>query len=392
VTGGIAAYKAAALARSLASHGRVRVVMTRAAQRFVTPLTFTALTGRPALTDIFDDGPAGPMAHIHEAEDLDLVVIAPATADFIARAAAGLADDLLSTMLLVTRAPLLLAPAMNVHMWEHPATQRNLGTLSSQAVVHLVGPEEGELACGTVGPGRMAEPERIVERALSLVRREAPLAGRRILITSGPTEEPIDPVRVVSNRSSGRMGRALAEAALERGARVVLVRGPVAVGDPAGAEVVVVRTTSEMQEAVEERLAESDALIMAAAVADYRPAHPSGSKLRKRDTGEVMTLELVRTEDILGRCAARRSGGRPLIVGFSLESDPERAVRTARDKLKRKGCDLMVSNVTSALGGDRTQVALVAPRTRAVQIGPAEKREAALRIIRWIEGHLDGPR
>ncbi len=389
MTGGIAAYKAPALARLLAEHARVRVVMTRAARRFVGPLTFTAITGQHALTDMFDPGPAGPMAHIHEAGDADLFVVAPATADFIARAAAGRADDLLGAMLLVTRAPVVVAPAMNVRMWEHPATQRNLALLRTLARVHLVGPVEGDLACGWSGKGRMADPEEIHARALELLRGGGPLEGKTVIVTSGPTEEPVDPVRVITNRSSGRMGRALAEQAKDRGARVVLVRGPVQVADPAGVQVVLVRTTLEMCEAVLERLPGADVLLMAAAVADYRPAPVSLEKLRQAETGDRWSLDLVRTEDVLSRCVAARKGPLPVIVGFSLETDPERAVGAARAKLRAKGCDLVVGNLAgTGLGGDASEVTLVAPRARPVRIGPAPKTEIAGRILDWVEKRI----
>lgn len=389
VTGGIAAYKSPVLARLLAAEADVRVVMTCAAQRFVGPLTFTALTSRPALTEMFDPVPAGPVAHITEAQDADLVVVAPATADFLARTATGRADDLLGAMLLVSRAPILLAPSMNTRMWEHPATQRNLATVCGDGRVHVVGPQEGDLACGWTGPGRMADPQDIFARALALLTADAPLSGKHVLVTAGPTEEPLDPVRVLTNRSSGRMGRAIAHAAVSAGARVTLVRGPVAVDDPPGVDVVAVRTTDEMCDQVVSRLGETDALVMAAAVADYRPRRYSRSKLRKSDTQDGLHLDLVKTQDILASCARARKGKRPLIVGFSLETDGGRAVKTARAKLRAKGCDLVVSNVASTgLGGQKTVLHLVAPRVRARKVGPVSKPEAAEAIIDWIAPRL----
>lgn len=362
----------------------MRVVMTAAAQRFVTPLTFAALSGRPALTDMFEEQGAGPVPHVTEAEEADLFVVAPATADFIARTASGRADDLLGAMLLVTRAPVIVAPAMNTRMWEHPATRRNLALMKETGRIHQVGPLEGDLACGWSGPGRMAEPEEIARFALGLLKRDGILRGRHVLVTSGPTEEPMDPVRVVTNRSSGRMGHAIAAEAAEEGAAVTLVRGPVYVDDPPGVEVVAVRTTDQMHRAVAEHLERMDVVFMAAAVADYRPARVSQGKLRKEETGDTLKMNFVRTPDILADCSRRRKGGRPLLVGFSLETDAGRAVESARDKIRRKGCDLVVSNVASDnLGTGEGKVTLVAPRSKPIEVGPASKPELARHIIAW---------
>jgi phosphopantothenoylcysteine decarboxylase/phosphopantothenate--cysteine ligase len=384
VTGGIAAYKVPQIARLLSAEADVRVVMTQAARRFVTPLTFQAVSGRPVLTDMFEAGDAGAVAHVTEAERADLVVVAPATADFIARAAAGRADDLLGAMLLVTRAPVVIAPAMNTRMWEHPATRRNLSLLKGFGRIHQVGPLEGDLACGWSGPGRMAEPDDIARFALGLLKRDGILRGRRVLVTSGPTEEPLDPVRVVTNRSSGRMGHAIAAEAAAEGASVTLVRGPVYVDDPPGVKVIPVRTTDQMHAAVSERLDDMDVVFMAAAVADYRPRDVSRGKLRKEEAGDTLKMHFVRTRDILADCASRRTGDRPLLVGFSLETDASLAVDAARHKIKTKGCDLVVSNVASEnLGTGEGKVTLVAPRSRPIEVGPASKPELARHIIAW---------
>ena len=384
VTGGIAAYKVPQIARLLAEEAEVQVVMTGAAQRFVTPLTFAAVTGRPVLTDMFDEHVAGAVPHVSVADEADLFVVAPATADFIARTASGRADDLLGAMLLVTRAPVVVAPAMNTHMWEHPATQRNLALLKGFGRIHQVGPLEGDLACGWTGPGRMAEPDDVARFAIGLLKRDGILRGRRVLVTSGPTEEPLDPVRVVTNRSSGRMGHAIAAEAAAEGASVTLVRGPVYVDDPPGVKVVPVRTTEQMHRAVTERLERMDVVFMAAAVADYRPRSVSRGKLRKEETGDTLKMHFVRTPDILADCATRRKGDRPLLVGFSLETDPSRAVEAARSKIKAKGCDLVVSNVASEnLGTGEGKVTLVAPRSKPIAVGPATKPELARHIIAW---------
>ncbi len=384
VTGGIAAYKSPQIVRLMSAEAEVRVVMTEAARRFVTPLTFAAVSGRPVLTDMFEGGDAGSVPHVTEADEADLFVVAPATADFIARAAGGRADDLLGAMVLVTRAPIVIAPAMNTRMWEHPATQRNLAALKEFGRIHQVGPLEGDLACGWSGPGRMAEPDDVARFALGLLKRDGILRGRRVLVTSGPTEEPLDPVRVVTNRSSGRMGRAIAAEAAAEGASVTLVRGPVYVDDPPGVKVVPVRTTEQMHAAVSERLDRVDVVFMAAAVADYRPRSVSSGKLRKEETGDTLQMHFVRTKDILADCATRRKGDRPLLVGFSLETDASRAVDVAREKIRTKGCDLVVSNVASEnLGTGEGRVTLVAPRSKPIEVGPASKPELARHIIAW---------
>lgn len=347
VSGGIAAYKAAELTRRLRAAGaEVRVVMTRAAQAFVAPLTFQALSGNPVRLDLLDPAAEAGMDHIELARWADLVLVAPASADLMARLAAGMADDLLTTLSLATTAPLVLAPAMNQQMWRHPATQANARRLDERGV-RLLGPASGEQACGEVGPGRMLEPAAIVEAlmatvppALAPVREPAvsPLAGRQVLITAGPTREAIDPVRYVGNRSSGRMGYALAQALVGRGARVMLVSGPTALPAPAGVELIQVESALEMHEAVMGRIAGQDLFVATAAVADYRVADPAPTKIKKGQA--ELTLRLVRNPDILAAVAALPDG--PFTVGFAAET--ERVEEQALDKLRAKGLDMIAAN------------------------------------------------
>jgi phosphopantothenoylcysteine decarboxylase / phosphopantothenate---cysteine ligase len=339
VAGGIASYKSAWLARLLSKAGAaVDVVMTRAATEFVGPITFEALTGRPVHTGLFDPGRA--LDHIHLARAADAVVVAPATADLMARAATGQADDLLTACLLATEAPVLLVPAMNDRMWAHAQTQANAAHLQRLGY-RLLDPDDGMLAAGEgSGPGRMPEPETIFAHVGRLLEdRAAPLVGRRVLVTAGPTREAIDPVRFLSNHSSGRMGAALAAAAWRRGAEVTLVAGPLAVAVPVGVRHVQVESTSEMQSAVERELPTSDVLVMAAAPADYRPADVSTSKLKK--TGAARSIALTENSDILASTrSARRQGA--VVVGFALETDD--VVANARRKLDAKALDLIVLN------------------------------------------------
>src|SRR5271167_2951665 len=301
VSGGIAAYKAAEIVRQLQERGvRVQVIMTDAAQEFVRPLTFAALSGEKVITSMFSSGAEQPnldsaVEHISVAQSLDALLVAPATADTIAKFAQGIANDFLSTLYLATKAPVIIAPAMNVNMWEHPATQANLEILR-QRDVHIVEPGSGYLACGMIGAGRLAEPEYIVAATLERLGVAQDLAGETVLITAGPTHEPIDPVRYLGNRSSGKMGYALAEAALRRGARVILVSGPVALEPPQNVEFVPVRTAEEMHRAVFERLPQATVVLMAAAVADFRPAKPSPQKIKRGSA--PLALELEPTPDI----------------------------------------------------------------------------------------------
>jgi len=349
VTGGVAAYKAAELVRLLQQEGlEVEVVMTRAACEFIAPLTFAALTGRKVITEMFGGEQAAAPAnvesaieHIAVAQRIDALVIAPATADFLARMAGGVAGDFLSTLVLATKAPVLVAPAMNVNMWEHPATQENLARLRARGV-RVVEPGDGYLACGMTGPGRLAEVEQISRAVCEMLGLRRDLAGETLLITAGPTREELDPVRYLSNRSSGKMGYALAEVALRRGARVILVSGPVALAPPQNAEFIPVRTAEEMRRAVLEQLPQATVVLMAAAVADYRPAKPAAQKI-KRGAGPL-ALELEPTPDILAEVGAEVAGEKrgQVIVGFAAETSD--LAENARAKLLRKGADLVVAN------------------------------------------------
>jgi phosphopantothenoylcysteine decarboxylase/phosphopantothenate--cysteine ligase len=339
VSGGIAAYKACELVRRLRDAGcMVRVVMTRGATAFVTPLTFQALSGQPVRIDLLDAEAESGMDHIALARWADRVVVAPATADLMARLAAGLADDLLTTLCLATEAPILLAPAMNRVMWEHPATRGNHARLLERGV-RMVGPDSGGQACGEHGAGRMAEPAAIVEALLD--NAPLPLRGRRVLLTAGPTREPIDPVRFLANRSSGRMGVALAEAARDAGAEVCVVHGPMAFPAPAGTRTIAVETAAEMAQAVLREIPGTDLFIAAAAVADYRPRTTAAQKLKK--TAEAMTLELVRNPDILAQVAALQP--RPFVVGFAAETENLHA--HALEKMQRKNLDMIAANDVS---------------------------------------------
>jgi phosphopantothenoylcysteine decarboxylase/phosphopantothenate--cysteine ligase len=374
VGGGVAAYKALDLIRRLRERGAsVRVAMTDAAKEFVTPLSLEALSGQPVRSDLFALTDESGMGHIEFSREADLVVVAPATANLLARMAQGLADDLATTTLLATDKRALVAPAMNLRMWLHPATQRNVATLRGDGVL-FVGPDDGEMACGEYGPGRMAEPLAIVaavERALATPtaiplppgvgsRASGALAGRRVVVTSGPTYEPIDPVRFLGNRSSGRQGHAIAGAAHAAGAEAILVSGPTALADPPGVTVVRVETACEMQAAVLAALP-AEVFIAAAAVADWRSDEASGQKLKKRGGGAPI-LALTENPDILAEVARRRKGRPALVVGFAAET--ENLIDNARNKLARKGCDLIVANSVAAadggFGGADNQVTIVA--------------------------------
>ncbi len=343
VSGGIAAYKSAELVRRLREAGaEVRVVMTAGATQFITPLTLQALSGQPVRTEVFDAEAEAAMGHIELARWADAVLIAPASANTLARLAQGLADDLLSTLCLATRAPLLVAPAMNQVMWEHPATQANLATLCKRGV-QICGPGIGGQACGEFGPGRMLEPSELVA-ALTARFTSGAFAGLRVLITAGPTREPIDPVRFISNRSSGKMGYAIAAAAVEAGARVTLVTGPVALSPPARVECIHVDTAAEMHAAVLARVNDCDLFIAAAAVADYRPQQIAEHKLKKQAV--TLQLGLQRTADILAEVAARHPA--PFTVGFAAET--ERLAEYARGKRMAKSLDMVAANLVNLPG------------------------------------------
>jgi len=338
VTGGIAAYKSADLVRRLLDRGaEVQVVMTDSAREFVTPLTFQALSGRPVRTDLWDPAAEAAMGHIELARWADGVLIAPASAGFLARLANGYADDLLTTICLATEAPIAVAPAMNRVMWANGATQANVATLKQRGVA-ILGPAEGDQACGETGPGRMLEPLELADRAAVLVQSGGPLKGRRVLITAGPTRERIDPVRFISNRSSGKMGFAVAQAAREAGAEVMLVCGPVALATPPGVERINVESAADMLVAVSREVARADIFISTAAVADYRPTQTSDQKIKK--TEDRMDLGMQRTVDILGTVAARPE--RPFVVGFAAET--EAVEQNARGKLLKKNLDMIAAN------------------------------------------------
>lgn len=390
ISGGIAAYKALDLIRRLRERGAsVRVVMTRAAQAFVTPLAAGALAGEPAYTDLFDSKTEFDVGHIRLAREADLVVVAPATANLMAKMAGGHADDLASTVLLATDRPILIAPAMNPMMWNHKATRRNVAQLEADGVV-LVGPNAGEMAeSNEAGVGRMAEPLEIVAAAEKLLAAcdpaSRPLAGRKMLITSGPTHEPIDPVRYIANRSSGKQGHAIARAAAEAGAAVTLISGPVTLGDPPGVTVVRVESAREMLAAVEAALP-VDIAVFAAAVADWRVATAGTQKMKKGAAGAPQ-LALVENPDILATVARRESKRPRLVVGFAAET--ENVVANAREKLARKGCDWIVANDVSAasgvMGGDRNTVHVVT--AAGVESWPIQSKEevAQALVVRMAE-------
>ena len=360
VTGGIASYKSAWLARLLGKAGAdVDVVLTPAANEFIGRVTFEALTGRPVHTGLFDAGRA--LDHITLAREAEAIVVAPATADFIARAATGQAGDLLSAVLLATKAPVLIVPAMNDAMWAHRQTVENVRHLENQLGYRVLPPDEGMLAAGEgSGPGRMPEPETILAHVGRLLERASSLEGKRVLVTAGPTREAIDPVRYISNRSSGKMGVAIAAAAWRRGANVLLVAGPMNVAAPAGVELREVETTEEMAAAVDRELPSAEALIMAAAPADFRPATPATSKIKKKTAPR--TLELAPTPDILSSTRGARAKN-AVIVGFALETDD--AIRGGREKLRAKGLDLVVVNSArepgAGFGVDTNRVTILGP-------------------------------
>jgi phosphopantothenoylcysteine decarboxylase/phosphopantothenate--cysteine ligase len=386
VTGGIGAYKAVEVARGLQKRGHeVVAVMTHSATRFVGAITFEAITRRRVITDQFDPGMNADIEHIALASTIDLLLIAPATANLIGKMANGIADDFLSTLYTATRAPVLIAPAMNTQMFEHVAVRRNVETLAARGV-RFVDPGEGYLACGWIGKGRLAEPDEIVAAAEAILRPEGPLRGRRVLVSAGPTYEDLDPVRYIGNRSSGRMGYAIAAEAARRGAQVTLVSGPSALEAPAVHEVVKVRSAAEMHQAVTARAADMDVVVMAAAVADYMPADRAEQKVAK--SGDTLTLRLKRTPDILGDLGQRRvaEGGGPLLVGFAAET--EHVVASAAAKRERKHADLIVANdVSRADAGfdvDTNVVTIVGP-DGAEPLPLQSKTRVAAEILNRVE-------
>ena len=384
VSGGIAAYKAAEIVRLLQDRGiRVQVVMTRAAQEFVRSLTFAALSGEKVITDLFGSSSEDAQAnvesaieHIAIAQAIDALVVVPATADVLAKFAQGIANDFLSTLYLATTAPVVVAPAMNVNMWNHAATQSNVGILRKRGV-RIVEPGSGYLACGMTGAGRLAENETIVAAVMEALGATQDLAGETVLVTAGPTREKIDPVRYLTNRSSGRMGYAIAEAALRRGARVLLVSGPVAIAAPGAVELTQVETTEEMLTAVLKLLPEATVVIKTAAVADFRPKAAAGQKIKRK--GE-MTLELEPTADILAEVARRKTA--QIVVGFAAET--ENVLENARKKLASKSLDAIVVNDVSREGigfdSDRNAVTIIS-QSEVVEVPETSKWEVAHRVL-----------
>lgn len=382
VSGGIAAYKAAELVRLLQDRGvRVQVIMTRAAQEFVRPLTFAALSGEKVITDLFGQGAEDPniesaVEHIAVAQAIDALVVAPATADTIAKFANGLADDFLSTLFLATTAPKVVAPAMNVNMWENAATQQNIETLRARGF-HVVEPDSGYLACGMIGPGRLAANETIVAAVMKALGAAQDLAGETVLVTAGPTREPIDPVRYLGNRSSGRMGYALAEAAIRRGAKVILISGPTALKPPSAAEVVQVQTAREMLDAVLTHLERSTVVIKAAAVADFTVRNAAGQKIKRSG---AINLDLEPTPDILKEIAARK--GSRIVIGFAAET--QNGLENARKKLQSKSLDAIVLNDVSqpriGFDSERNAVTILTP-TEVITVPETSKWEVAHRVL-----------
>lgn len=387
VTGGIAAYKSADLVRGLQRQGHeVQVVTTSGARAFVQPLTFQALSGHPVRESLLDPEAEAGMGHIELAKWAELVLIAPASADSLAKLAAGLADDLLTTVCLATEAPIALAPAMNQAMWRNARTQRNRALLAADPQFRIWGPEAGDQACGDTGPGRMLEPDALVQEVAALA--EQPLAGIRLVITAGPTREALDPVRYISNHSSGRMGFALAEVAAQQGAEVILVAGPVEQPTPPGVTRIDVTSALEMKDRVDRAVSEgTDWFIATAAVADYRPVSAADQKIKKQAEGETPSIELAQNPDILAGVAARQQQ-RPLTIGFAAET--RNLADYARDKLSRKGLDLIVANDVSAPGlgfnSDRNAVEVFwAGGSERFEARP--KRELARELMRFFQAY-----
>jgi len=376
ITGSIAAYKAAEIASQLTQAGaKVNVIMTKEAIQFISPVTLRAITGRPAVTEMFDLASEFSIEHVSLAEAADIVIIAPATANIIAKLAAGIADDMLCCTVLATRAPVLIAPAMETNMYNNPVTQDNLSKLKTRDFV-IIAPATGWLASGKEGPGRLADINDIIGSIRQVLERGGDLAGKHIVVTAGGTQEPIDPVRYISNRSSGKMGYALAEAARDRGAKVTLITAPASLPEPAGVDVVKVSTAQEMLRAVEKVTPQADALVMAAAVADYRPTKAAKDKIKKGETG--LTVKLECTPDILGSVK-----GNFIKVGFAAESS--NLVENAKQKLKQKGLDLIVANDITAndsgFGADTNRVTIIDRKGKIDSLPLLAKREVAERVL-----------
>lgn len=386
VTGGIAAYKAASLCSSLVQAGaEVNVIMTEGATKFITPLTFQTISRRPVVSHVFDERDPSVVSHIDLADHADLIVIAPATANIIAKMAHGLADDMLSTTLLASTAPVLIAPAMNVHMYSHPAVIHNMETLQKRGVT-FIEPGEGQLACGYVGKGRLAEPEIILHKIRQRFELNQPLAGKSVLVTAGGTIERIDPVRYITNESSGKMGYALAQAAKELGAEVTLISANTDLLLPEGVKNISVVSAQEMFDAVMEQMGMMDIIIKAAAVADYRPEHAEKQKMKKK--GDVLTLKLQKTKDILLELGKRKTT--QYLVGFAAETD--HLEQYAMDKLTRKNCDLLVANDIGApgsgFGSDTNQVRIFDKNGLVEALSLQSKSKIAIRLLNIITGRL----
>ena len=383
VTGSIAAYKAADLASKLTQAGaQVNVIMTKAAQEFINPMTFRSITGRPVVTQMFELASEFSVEHVALAEIADVVVIAPATANVIAKLAAGISDDMLTCTVLATKAPLVLAPAMNVNMYENSVTQENLAKLKARGAV-VVEPGYGRLASGKIGMGRLADNEKILGNISQVLGRNGDLAGKYIVVTAGGTQEPIDPVRYISNRSSGKMGYAIAQAARDRGARVLLISAPTALPEPVGIDMINVVTAAQMRDAVLKATSKADALIMAAAVADYQPTSAAPSKIKRKT--DKLTLEMISTPDILAEVQ-----GDFIRVGFAAET--ENLVPNATDKLKRKQLDLIVANdvtlPSSGFGADSNKVVLIDRQGQVEDLPLLPKQEVAHHILNHLASLL----
>ena len=384
VTGSIAAYKAAELASRFAREGfRIDVIMTESAQQFITPLTFRNITGRPVITNMWDLASEFSVEHVALAEAADAVLVAPATANIIAKMACGMADDMLSCTVLATRAPVVIAPAMNDNMWSNPVTRENVAKLTKRGFT-FVGPARGRLASGKMGLGRLTGLDEIYGITLQVLGRKGDLAGKHIVVTAGGTQEPVDPVRCLTNRSSGKMGYAVAEAARNRGAQVTLISAPTALAAPAGIRIVGVKTAEEMLKAVEEAVKKADALAMAAAVADFRPVKAAGKKIKRADLSDLK-LELEKTPDILSQVK-----GDFIRVGFAAESHD--VVANAREKVKRKGLDLIVANdITEkdcGFGTETNRVAIIDSKGKSEELPLLPKGEVADRILDQLSGLL----
>jgi len=387
ITGSIAAYKAAAIASQLTQAGaKVNVIMTKEAIQFISPVTFRAITSRPVVTEMFDLASEFSIGHVSLAKAADIVVIAPATANIIAKLAAGIADDMLCCTVLATKAPVLIAPAMETNMYNNPVTQDNLSKLKARDFV-IIAPATGWLASGKEGPGRLADINDIISGICQVLERGGDLAGKHIVVTAGGTQEPIDPVRYISNRSSGKMGYALAEAARDRGAKVILVTAPISLPEPAGVDVVKVGTAQEMRQAVAKVTPKADALIMAAAVADYRPIEAAKDKIKKGEAG--LTLKLECTPDILGSVK-----GNFIKVGFAAESN--NLVKNAKQKLQQKGLDFIVANDITAsdsgFGADTNRVTIIDREGKVDSLPLMPKREVADKVLDRVVELLPKPK